>query len=136
MTEARKPAKPALDPAIVQEFVAKGHSDLARIQALLAEYPTLLNAAWDWGGGDWETAIGAAAHVGRRDIAEFLLTKGARIDIFVAAMLGKLDLVKAILAVFPEQKHILGPHNIPLIVHAQMGGEAATAVVDFLQNSD
>lgn len=129
-----KERKPALDPDLVREFVAKGHSDLARIQELLAQEPALLNASWDWGGGDWESALGAAAHVGQRDIAEFLLAKGAHMTIFVAAMLGKLDLVKTILAEFPEQKNSPGPHGIPLIVHAKMGGDAATAVLQFLQN--
>jgi hypothetical protein len=40
--------------------------------------------------------------MGRRDIAEFLLAKGARIDLFAAAMLGKLHVIKAAIAVFPK----------------------------------
>jgi len=38
------------------------------------------------GGGDWESGLGSVAH-GRRDIVEFLLEQGARIDIFCAAMM-------------------------------------------------
>ena len=68
------------------------------MRELLDEEPNLVNACWDWGGGDWETGLGAAAHVGRRDIAIYLLDKGARIDIFAAAMLGKLDIVRAAVA--------------------------------------
>ena len=45
-----------------------------------------MNASWDWGGGDWETGLGAAAHMGRRDIAELLLGRGARLDLFAAAI--------------------------------------------------
>ena len=60
---------------------------------------TLANAAWDWGGGDWETGLGAAAHMGRRDIAELLLAHGARIDVFAAAMLDQVEIVRAMLAV-------------------------------------
>ena len=60
---------PALDPAIVESFVAKAHGDLDGVRALLDEEPALVNATWDWGGGDWETGLGAAAHMGRRDIA-------------------------------------------------------------------
>lgn len=125
--------KPRIDPNLVAEFVAKAHGDLNRVQELLATEPALLNAAWDWGGGDWETALGAAAHVGRRDIAEYLLSQGARLNIFSAAMLGQLDIVKAILVVYPEMKDARGPHGIPLIVHAKIGGEQGAAVVDYLR---
>ena len=64
-----------LEPALVNEFVLKAHGDLGVVKQLLEEEPALLNAAWDWGGGDWETGLGAASHVGRRDIAEFLLER-------------------------------------------------------------
>jgi hypothetical protein len=55
--------KAALSPKTVAEFVGKAHGDLDRVQELLQEEPALVNAAWDWGGGDWETALGAAAHM-------------------------------------------------------------------------
>jgi hypothetical protein len=125
--------KPALPAELVKEFVAKAHGDLARVQELLAQEPALANAAWDWGGGDWETGLGAAAHIGRRDIACCLLDHGARIDLFAAAMLGKLEIVQAVLADFPEARHIPGPHGIPLLAHAQAGGPEAAAVVEFLE---
>jgi len=50
---------------------------------MLAEYPLLLNSSWDWGGGDFETALGAAGHMGLKDTANFLISQGARVDIFV-----------------------------------------------------
>jgi hypothetical protein len=80
--------KVRIDSALVEEFVGKAHGDLARVKELLTQEPRLVNAAWDWGNGDWETALGAAAHMGRRDIAETLFAHGARLDIFAAAMLG------------------------------------------------
>src|SRR5262249_54058606 len=46
----------ALDPEKVKAFVANAHGDLDAVRELLAEEPALVNAAWDWGGGDWETA--------------------------------------------------------------------------------
>jgi len=82
---------------------------------------------------DFETALGGAAHMGRRDIAEFLLEHNARIDIFAATMLGQTEIVKAAVAAFPKIVHVPGPHGIPLIVHAQKGGPAAAAVLDFLR---
>jgi hypothetical protein len=125
----------ALNPEVVREFVAKAHGDLDRVRAMLEEEPALVNAAWDWGGGDWETGLGAAAHVGRRDIAEYLLAHGARIDLFAAAMLGKREIVEAILKDNPQARHQPGPHGIPLMAHAQAGGEAAAAVVRYLEES-
>jgi hypothetical protein len=126
---------PALQAEMVQEFVGKAHGDLGRVRELLEQEPALVNAAWDWGGGDWETALGGAAHMGRRDIALHLLAHGARIDLFAAAMLGKVAIVKAILDDDPEARHRLGPHGIPLIAHAQAGGDEAAAVVALLAGS-
>ena len=125
---------PALASAIVQEFVRKAHADLAGTKTLLAEQPTLLNATWDWGGGDFETGIGGAGHMGNRDIAEFLISQGARLDVFVAAMLGKIDIVRAMLGAWPGLLQSKGPHGIPLLRHARAGGEPARAVVDYLQS--
>lgn len=126
--------KPALDTALVFEIVAKAHGDLDRVKELLAQEPGLVNATWDWGGGDFETALGAAAHMGRKDIANFLLENGARLDIFAATMLGKLDIVKAALQAYPTALKIPGPHDIPLIAHAQAGGDEAKAVLEYLQS--
>jgi len=126
--------KPALESKLVQEFVGNAHGDLDRVKELLAQEPALINATWDWGEGDFETALGAASHMGRKDIANFLLEHGARLDIFAAAMLGKLDIVKAALTAYPDALKTPGPHGIPLIVHAQQGGEDAVAVLEYLQS--
>ena len=125
--------KQPLAPSLVQEFVGNAHGNLERVKELLAQEPALINATWDWGGGDFETALGASAHMGRKDIANFLLEHGARLDIFAAAMLGRLEIVKAALTAYPEALHTPGPHGIPLIVHAQQGGEEAKAVLEYLQ---
>lgn len=115
-----------LPPGVVGEFVGRAHVDLSRVSELLASYPTLINAAFDWGNGDFETALGAAAHSGRRDIAEFLLSRGARMDIFAAAFLGRLPLLKAFLHETPAALHLPGPHGISLLEHARKGGHAET----------
>jgi hypothetical protein len=124
---------PALKPDLVQEFVRVAHADLDRVKQLMEEEPALINAAWDWGGGDWETGLGAAAHMGRRDIARYLLDHGARIDLFAAAMLGQVAIVKATLDAFPEARDVKGPHGIPLLAHARAGGPEAAAVVELLE---
>jgi hypothetical protein len=129
-----KERPPALGASLVQDFVRKAHGDLSGTKALLVEHPTLLNATWDWGGGDFETGIGGAGHMGNRDIAEFLIGQGARLDVFVAAMLGRLDIVKALLTAWPNLLQSKGPHGIPLLRHARAGGENAKAVVDYLES--
>lgn len=125
--------RPQLDPTIVNEFVANAHGDLQRVTKLLEQEPKLINAAWDWGGGDWETALGAASHMGRRDIALYLLDKGARMDIFAAAMLGNVEIVKTILQQFPQARLFRGPHGISLLSHAKAGKEEAVQVVELLK---
>ena len=79
----------------------------------------MANAAWDWGFGDYETAIGACSHTGRRDIAEFLISYGARPDIFTFAMLGMLDSLKEIIETVPGIQSHRGPHGITLLKHAK-----------------
>lgn len=122
-----------IDPTLVSAFVGNAHGDFNRVKELLEQEPALLNAAWDWGGGDWETALGAASHMGRKDIALFLIEKGARMDIFAAAMLGKIEIVQSILTAFPEARHSKGPHGIPLQAHASAGGEEAAPVLKLLE---
>ena len=124
---------PQFDRPRVKRFVIAGHGNLAAVKAMLADEPNLINGAVDWGSGDFETALGGASHMGRRDIAEFLLENNARMDIFAATMLGKIDIVKAAVAAFPNIVHVPGPHGIPLIVHAEKGGPAARDVLEFLR---
>jgi hypothetical protein len=121
------------DRARVKRFVIAGHVNLPAVKAMLAEEPHLINGAIDWGNGDFETALGGASHMGRRDIAEYLLEHDARMDIFAATMLGQLQIVKAAVAAFPDIVHVPGPHGIPLIVHAEKGGAAAKDVLEFLR---
>lgn len=121
-----------LDPKLVQEFVRFGHFDLETVKAKLVETPALLNATTDWGAGDFETALGGASHMGRKDIATFLISKGARMDIFTAAMMGYTDLVVSMCTRHPELLNSKGPHGITLLMHAQKGGDDAKKVVEFL----
>ena len=118
---------------LVQEFVKVSHGNLEKVKELLNQQPNLLNAAWDWGNGDYETGMNAAGHMGRADIAEYLLSKGARMDIFCAAMLGKLDIVKPTLDAYPNLKTSKGPHGLKLLHHAQKGGENAAKVLEYLR---
>lgn len=126
-------AFPAQDPARVRAIVGAAHGNLARVNELLDESPALVNAGWDWGFGDWETPIGAASHVGNREIAALLLERGARPDIFTFAMLGHLEAVRACITACPGIQRATGPHGLTLLHHARKGGAAAGGVVAFLE---
>jgi hypothetical protein len=121
---ARAPAARAVVSAgsdLVREFVIAGHADLARTRDLLDQHPTLVNAAWDWGAGDWETALGGASYMGHQEIALFLLSRGARMDVFCAATTGKIEIVCGFLEDDPKVIDLKGPHGIPPNRHAQAG---------------
>ena len=70
--------------------------------------------------------------MGRVDIAEHLLAHGARMDLPVAVMMNKLDVVIAVVNAFPGAHKIPGAHGIPLSVHAKQGG--AVEVLAFLES--
>jgi len=121
----------ALPAELVKAFVIAGHGNLQNVKEMLAQQPGLLNATWDWGGGDFETAIEGAGHVGNKVIAGYLLEQGARLNIFAAAMLGKIEIVKATLKAFPSLKTSKGPHGLMLLHHATKGG--STEMLEYLK---
>ena len=123
---------PAHEPDAAKEIVGASHGNLARVKALVSARPALARASWDWGYGDWETPIDAAAHVGNRPIAELLLAHGARPTIFSAAMLGQLSIVRDWVAAVPGVQRTRGPHGITLLAHARAGGAAAEGVLKYL----
>jgi hypothetical protein len=127
------PGFPAQDPALVREVVGQSHSSVDRVRELVTAQPALAKATWDWGFGDWESALGAASHTGRREIAELLLSYGARPTIFSAAMLGQLGAVSAFVEASPGIQRTPGPHGITLLSHARAGGPVAAAVVTYLE---
>jgi hypothetical protein len=125
---------PAQDPAVVREMVAVSHGNVARVRELVSKRPALARAAWDWGYGDWETALGAASHVGNREIAGILVANGAHPTIFSAAMLGQLEVVKSFVAAAPGIQRTRGPHGITLLAHASAGGGGSAEVVKYLES--
>lgn len=124
---------PTQPPELAREMVGVAHGNVGRVRELLAQWPTLARAAWDWGFGDWEDALGAASHVGNREIAELLLAHGARPTLFSAAMLGQLEVVRALVAASPGIQRTPGPHGLTLLHHARAGGATAAAVVEYLE---
>lgn len=124
---------PHQDPEQVRAIVGASHANFDKVKELVEKCPPLARASWDWGFGDWETALGAASHVGRRDIAQYLMSHGARPDIFTFAMLGDVDTLKAMVKAQPGVQRILGPHGITLLQHAKNGGKESAAAAAYLE---
>jgi hypothetical protein len=129
--------RPKIDPLPaekVKDFVSAGHNNLDKVKQLLIEFPTLIYATWDLGGGDFETAIEGAGHVGNKEIANYLIRQGTRANMFVLTMLGKTQIVKPYLESFPEYLTARGPHGFTLLHHAQRGGDDAKELLEYLQS--
>ncbi len=123
-----------LSISIVKDFVIAGHGNFDKVKQLYTDTPALLYATYDWGKGDFETALEGAGHVGNKEIANWLIEKGARTNLFVLTMLGKTSVVKSFLETFPSYINARGPHGFTLLHHAQKGGEAAGELLDFLKS--
>ena len=123
---------PRNDPDRVRRVVGASHSNLDVVRDLVREQPALAKASWDWGFGDWETALGAASHTGRHAIAEFLIAHGARPTLYSATMMGHLEVVRGFLEADPDLALLPGPHGIPLQAHARFGGSEAEPVLAYL----
>ena len=125
---------PALSAELVKEFVGKAHKDKDKVIDLLKETPTLLNAAWDHGGGDFETALGAASHVGYIELVNHLIENGAQVNFLTLCLLGKTEIVKAMLKDQPKLINMKGPHGFTPLHHANNGGDNAREVKEYLES--
>lgn len=124
---------PHHEPKYVQEVVRFSHFNLDAVREIVEARPALAKSAWDWGFGDWESALGAASHMGNREIAQLLIKHGARPNLFTFAMLGNLEVVRATIKANPGIQRIYGPHCISLLNHARAGGEESLKVVEYLE---
>jgi hypothetical protein len=128
------PRFPAQDDEAARDVVGASHNNLARVKELVTGRPALARASWDWGYGDWESAIDAASHVGSKPIVEFLIANGARPTIFTAVMMGQVSAVKAMFEAWPGYQRTRGPHGLTMIVHARAGGDGNAEMVRFLES--
>jgi ankyrin repeat protein len=73
----------------------------------------------------------AAVHYGHPDIAEYLLSQGARLDIFRAAFMGEEAIVSSELTAHPERLDAEDPFDpiyyVPLLAFAVAGGRLGVA---------
>lgn len=117
---------------IVKEFVLAGHFNLDKVKNMLIDYPNLIYSSYDWGNGDFEEAIEGAGHKGNKEVANYLIEKGARVNLFVLTMLGKTDLVKPTLEAYPNLIFSKGPHGLTLLHHAEIGGSESKELYNYL----
>jgi hypothetical protein len=133
--QTQQPEKPApLKLEVVKEFVSVSHGKFERTKEMLENEPLLLHSSYDWGGGDFESGIEAAGHVGNKEIAAYLLSKGARYNIYLGCMLGHLDIVKSVLTFNPGLLNSKGPHGFTMLHHANKGGDTSLAVAEYLKS--
>ncbi len=125
---------PTMDPELARQVVLYSHTQIDRVRLLVERHPELAKSAIDWGFGDWETALGAASHMGQREIAQLLLDHGARMNIFTAAMVGHVDVVRAAVESSPGVQRVRGPHGITLLSHAKAGKLPAVRVLEYLES--
>jgi hypothetical protein len=132
---------PAIQWEVASEVVGVSHFNLDRLKELVEARPELAKAEWDWGFGDWESAVGAATHVGRKDIISYLISKGAMPTIFTYAVLGEYEPVKGMIEAYPGIQKNFGPHGISLLQHARIGLQTegtdksrSQKLIDYLQS--
>ena len=104
------------------------------VKELYEQEPNLIYARYDWGDGDYEEAIEGAGHVGNKEIAEYLIEQGARVNLFTLTMLGKDNIVIPTLEEFPALLYAKGAHGFSLLHHAKVGGSDASLIYDYLMD--
>jgi ankyrin repeat protein len=116
-----------LTPEQIQDFIVAAHGNLPRVREMLILHPGLLNARHYWTADDSETAIQAAAQTGSMPVVEYLLERGAPLEISTAAMLGRKDDVQRMLETDSGLIDAKGAHGIPLLPHAALSGNVELA---------
>ncbi|NKB70828.1 MAG: hypothetical protein GKR89_27470 [Candidatus Latescibacteria bacterium] len=121
-----------IDLELVQRFVGASHANIELVKQCVEAEPSLVKASWDWGGGDWETGLEAASHMGNIEIMRYLLERGAAQHVYCAAALGQRELVGAYVAANPEVARSRGVHGISLFYHAASSGDTQLADLLFV----
>ena len=113
----------------INDLLMACHGDYNRVREIVEAQPELVNQA---GAAPFagETPLGAASHMGQIDIAEYLLSRGAPLDIYAAAMLGRTVEVEQFLDAEPSLARGGNPraHGIPALHFPIVGNH-----IDILQ---
>ena len=115
---------------LIDEFIEVAHGEgrggggLTRVKEFVAQFPELVHAVHS--DGD-ETGLGAAAHMGEREIVQFLLNQGAPLDISTAAMMGWRDRVARFLKQDSSLATATGAHGCALLYFVALSGDTEMA---------
>jgi len=121
-----------VEQSVVEECVGSAHGDLDKVRELVERHPEIVDATAPWN----ETPVQAATQMGRQDIIEFLVGRGAPLDFFTACVLGRLDLVEAELALDPGRAVARGVHDLPALYFAAIGSRPEIASVLVAHGAD
>jgi len=113
-------------------FAAVKAGDTKRVARMLDANTGLLNAR----GGSGESAALLAAYYGRKDVLELLLGRGAELNIFEAAAVGKVERVAALLAADPSLANGYAPDGFPLLGLAAFFGHLEAVDLLLRQGAD
>lgn len=112
---------------MIKDFVIASHFNLQKVKDDLDQYPDLLRVYHQWGENDFEDGLGAASHVGNREIAQFFIAQGVEPTICTLAMLGDKAGVQAFLEIDPTTANVRGAHGISVMFHAALSGDVSMA---------
>ncbi|WP_428267644.1 ankyrin repeat domain-containing protein, partial [Haliangium sp.] len=106
-------------PILAQNrFVGLGHAQFDELRRQLDAEPRLVHAL----ATTTEMAVDAASHTGRRDIADYLLARGAPYPMATAVLRGNRAEVAALFDRAPARIHERGPHDFALLWYPVLGG--------------
>ncbi|MCB0632681.1 MAG: ankyrin repeat domain-containing protein [Saprospiraceae bacterium] len=98
-------------------LVGLSHFNIEQVQKEIAADPRLAHSVATTG----EKAVEAAAHMGRKDLVEALLQKGAPYSLPTAVMLNDFTSVKRLLDEDPDRIHERGAHDFALLWYPIIG---------------
>jgi ankyrin repeat protein len=101
----------------INAFVVASHFNPGRVKKWVELCPELLNTRSSWD----ELPVEAAAHMGRADIGDLLLGRGASYSLCTATVFGSLDDVKRMVTEHPERIQERGAHSFPLLWYSVFG---------------
>jgi ankyrin repeat protein len=99
------------------QVVGLAHTDFDEVQRRLELHPELAHAV----ATTTEAAVEASAHMGRRDLVDYLLDKGAPYSLLTAVMKGDTQAAARLLAEDPLRIHERGPHDFALLWYPIIG---------------
>ena len=100
---------------LIRSFVLPCHFGLDQAREVLKQDSRLVNARYF----DFDEApIEAASHMGRTDIAKFLLGNGAPYTVHCSVMMGHLEAARSFFDADAAQAVRPGAHTIPMMFHA------------------